>query len=744
VTAVDSLPEIVSSPKQSLREWRLQVLNWVLYGLAFLGVLAVIGEARLRLEDGRNGFTIFYILMQSGTVLAACVHRLGFVPRAVILVSALYASAIGGYLLSGIVNVAPPFLFAAVIMSTLFLGLRWGVGVLVLSVATMGGMGVAFTLGWLEAPWIPPEGSPDLWFTYSAIFVALGAATVASIWFLIRRLEGSLETSVDLIHSLEQRFREQERAEQAMQASEARLLEAQRVGRIGSFEWGVRERNAWWSDEMYRVLGREAGAERPRFAALLQEIHPEDRARIAEGARAWLSGEGPSSLEGRIVLKDGSIRHLRAEARLDRGADGKPERAAGTVQDITEARELEQQLRQSQKLETVGQLAGGVAHDFNNLLTVITGYGASLAENLEGEAREAAREICLAAERASALTRQLLAFSRRQVLEPRILDLNGVVRELDGMLRRLIGEEVSCELLLDPSLGRVMADPGQMQQVVLNLVLNARDAMPQGGKLTIRTHEVDCSGDACHLLRHPGGKLTLQTYEVDSPPEGTGIALGSDPVGCVCLSVTDDGCGMDPETQARIFEPFFTTKGAGGGTGLGLSTVYGIVKQSDGGIRVESSPGRGTTVELYLPRVDGSEERAPVESSAPETEHRGSERILLVEDQESVRRMTRKALESRGYRVLEAREGAEALAIARGSPGDLDLVVTDVVMPRMGGIELAMQLREEWPNMRVLFVSGHPRHASWTETALPAGAAFLEKPFGPREIAKKVRETLDA
>jgi CheY-like chemotaxis protein len=288
------------------------------------------------------------------------------------------------------------------------------------------------------------------------------------------------------------------------------------------------------------------------------------------------------------------------------------------------------------------------------------------------------------------------------------------------MLRRLIGEEVSCELLLDPSLGRVMADPGQMQQVVLNLVLNARDAMPQGGKLTIRS------------------------YEVDSPPEDAAVALGSDPVGCVCLSVSDDGCGMDAETQARIFEPFFTTKGAGGGTGLGLSTVYGIVKQSDGGIRVESSPGRGTTVELYLPRVDGSEERASVESSGPETEHRGSERILLVEDQESVRRMTRKALESRGYRVLEASEGADALAIARGSPGDLDLVVTDVVMPRMGGIELAMQLREEWPNIRVLFVSGHPRHASWTETALPAGAAFLEKPFGPREIARKLRETLDA
>jgi CheY-like chemotaxis protein len=368
----------------------------------------------------------------------------------------------------------------------------------------------------------------------------------------------------------------------------------------------------------------------------------------------------------------------------------------------------------------VGQLAGGVAHDFNNLLTVITGYGESLLADLEGEAQEAAKEVCLAAERASSLTRQLLAFSRRQFLQPRTLDLNGVVRELEGMLRRVIGEDVECELSLDSSLGSVMADAGQIQQIVLNLAVNARDAMPQGGSLKV------------------------ETYEVDSFPEYAGVAFGSDPVRYVCLSVSDDGCGMDPETRARIFEPFFTTKDAGRGTGLGLSTVYGIVKQSDGEIRVRSSLGHGTTVEIYLPRVEGPEELAAISSAGMDAQQRGFETILLVEDEELVRRMIRRVLERYGYRILEAREGAEALAMAQQHQGDLDLVLTDVVMPRMGGIELAVRLREERPEIRVVLMSGYAHRAGWTAADLPAGAGFLEKPFGPGEVTRRVREALDA
>ena len=265
-----------------------------------------------------------------------------------------------------------------------------------------------------------------------------------------------------------------------------------------------------------------------------------------------------------------------------------------------------------------------------------------------------------------------------------------------------------------------MADAGQMQQVVLNLALNARDAMSRGGRLRIQTHEVDSS------------------------PEAIDIELGFDPVRHVCLSVSDDGCGMDAETRAQIFEPFFTTKAAGSGTGLGLSTVYGIVKQSDGEIRVRSAPGRGTTVTIYLPRVEGLEAPGDVGPSQPEAEHRGFETILLAEDEGPVRRMLRKALERCGYQVLEAREGAEALAIARENQGSLDLVLTDLVMPRMGGVELAERLREEWPKIRVLFMSGYAHRASLIGAALPAGAVLLEKPFEQGEVTRAVRETLDA
>jgi signal transduction histidine kinase/CheY-like chemotaxis protein len=718
LTAVHDPPE-VPSPKAFLREWRESILNWVLNGIAFFGAFALIGGVKLRLAEGRLDYVALYVLAYAVVLLAAGVRRLGLTPRALILLAVLYAVALSSFLLHGMTSTGPVLLFAMVAMATILFELRWGLSALFVSVTTMAGVGAAFGWGWLGVPAVELVATPGDWFTNTAILAGLGTTTVISMTFLIRRLKGSVETSADLVLSLQQRVRERERAEEALRTSEMRLLEAQRVGRIGSFEWNARDEVLWMSGEMYRVLGREKGGQRPRFESFLKQIHSEDRERVDAAVRAWLAGEEPSPLEWRIVWGDGSIRHVRAQPRMERGEDGEPERLVGTIQDITDARELEHQLRQSQKLEAVGQLAGGVAHDFNNLLTVITGYGESLLTDLEGEPQQAAKEVCLAAERASALTRQLLAFSRRQFLQPRILDLNSVVRELEGMLRRVIGEDVECELALDPSLGRVMADAGQIQQIVLNLSLNARDAMPQGGNLRI------------------------QTCEVDSFPEYAGVALGSNPVRYVCLSVSDDGCGMDADTRARIFEPFFTTKNPGSGTGLGLSTVYGIVKQSDGEIRVRSAPGLGTTVEIYLPRVEESVERVAAGASGPEAEHRGFETILVVEDEELVRGMIRKALESSGYRILEAREGADALAVARRHEGDLDLVLTDVVMPRMGGVELAERLREEWPRIGVLYMSGYADRDGRSGAALPAGASLLEKPFGPREVARKVREALD-
>ena len=717
---MDDPHDEAASPQESLQEWREWILKWVLNGLAFFGGFAVIGGVKLRLYDGRLDYVALYLLGYGAILLAALAHRLGFVPRALILLGVLYVVAVSGFTLRELSTSAPIFLFAAVVLVAILFELRSSVGALLLCGATMAGLGAGFTLGWLE---VPPEAlaaTPSRWFTHTVIFLGLGTTTVISTTFLIRRLESSVGTSADLVLSLKQRVRERERAQEELRVSQARLLEAQWVARIGSFEWDMRTGNLWWSDEMYRVLGQEIHAHEPRAEGFLDQVHSEDREQVAAAVRAWRSGGGPGALECRIVREDGSIRRVRAQPRLERGADGEPERLLGTVQDITEARELEQQLRQSQKLEAVGQLAGGVAHDFNNLLTVITGYGESLLGDLEGEAQEAAKEVCLAAERASALTRQLLAFSRQQLLQPRILDLNGVLQELEGMLRRVIGEDVECELSLDSSLGMVMADAGQIQQIVLNLSVNARDAMPQGGSLKV------------------------ETYEVDSFPEFAGVAFGSDPVRYVCLSVSDDGSGMDPETRARIFEPFFTTKDAGRGTGLGLSTVYGIVKQSDGEIRVRSSLGHGTTVEIYLPRVEGPEEPAAASSPGTDAQQRGFETILVVEDEELVRRMIRRVLERYGYRIFEARDGAEAMAIAQRHQGDLDLVLTDVVMPQMGGIELAVRLREERPEIRVLFMSGYAHRAGWTEADLPGGAAFLEKPFGPDEVTRRVREAIDA
>ncbi len=709
----------VTSPADSLREWREQILSWVLNGVAFFGAFAALGGVKLRLSDGRLGYAALYLAGYGALLLAAFVPRLGFVPRAAILLGVLYALAVGGFVLHGLATPGPIFLFGAVVLATVLFDLRRGVVTLLLGGATMSGVGVAFALGWLDAPLAPLPAALSNWLTNSAIFLGLGTATVISMTFLNRRLGSSLETSAELVRSLEQRGREREAVQEALRASEARLLEAQRVAGIGSFEWDAGRRTLWLSDQMYRLLGRERAAEKPGFEILLDQVHPEDQDGVAAAVEGWRAGHEPSTLECRIVRRDGSTHQVRVQARLEQGAGAERGRFLGTIQDITEARELEQQLRQSQKLEAVGRLAGGVAHDFNNLLTVITGYGQSLLADLEGEPQEAAREVVLAAERASTLTGQLLAFSRRQFLQPRVLDLNGVVREFEGMLRRLVGEDVECELSLDPSLGRVLADAGQIQRILLNLSLNARDAMPRGGHLTI------------------------QTSEVDSLPDGVGADLGREPVRQVCLSVIDDGCGMDPETRARIFEPFFTTKGAGGGTGLGLSTVYGIVKQSEGEIRVQSAPGRGTTVEIYLPRIEGLEEPATADAEEPETEHLGAETILVVEDEEPVRRMTCTALERNGYRILQAADGAEALAIARRHQGSLDLVLTDLIMPEMGGVALVERLQKERPGIGVLFMSGYAHSGDWEALEVPAGAPLLEKPFGPREVNRKVRQTLD-
>jgi two-component system, cell cycle sensor histidine kinase and response regulator CckA len=384
-------------------------------------------------------------------------------------------------------------------------------------------------------------------------------------------------------------------------------------------------------------------------------------------------------------------------------------------------REHEQgeQLRQSQKLEGIGRLAGGIAHDFNNLLTAINGYSDLMLRRLcEGDPlRRNAEEIRKAGERAASLTRQLLAFSRKQVLQPLVLDLNAVVADMDKLLRRLIGEDIDLVTSLEPKLGRVKADPGQIEQVVMNLAVNARDAMPRGGHLTIETRNVylDKTYAHSHVSVHPG------RY--------------------VMLAVSDTGIGIDAKIREHIFEPFFTTKEAGKGTGLGLSMVYGIVKQSGGNIWVYSEPGHGTAFKIYLPQI---EEEASTESSVIASEVvRGTETILLVEDEERLRELIREILEMEGYTVLAASNGHEALSICEQHEGTIDLLITDVVMPEMSGRELAESLEHNCSDVKVLFMSGYTDDAIVRHGVLEASAFFLQKPFTPDALSRKVREVLN-
>jgi PAS domain S-box-containing protein len=401
-------------------------------------------------------------------------------------------------------------------------------------------------------------------------------------------------------------------------------------------------------------------------------------------------------------------------------------KAGGTfeifIEDVTETRILELQLRQAQKMEAIGRLAGGIAHDFNNLLMVISGYSEFLLERLgpDPRLRGPAQEIFNATERATSLTRQLLAFSRKQLLTPKVLDLNEIVAENLKMLTRMIGEDIDLVMVPGASLGAVRADPGQIDQVIMNLAVNARDAMPEGGKLTIETANVTLNEN----FARTHSPITAGDY--------------------VMLAISDTGVGMDSETQTRIFEPFFTTKGAKG-TGLGLSTVYGVVKQSGGFIFVDSQPHRGTAFHVYFPRVDGREDAATAQDylGLPRVE-RGQETILLVEDEIHLRRLARQYLENQGYKILEAEDGAAALQIVDGHKGTIDLLLTDVIMPGMNGRELARQISRLLPNIRVLYMSGYTENAIGHDGMLDPGINLLQKPFSLPSLKDRVREVLDS
>jgi PAS domain S-box-containing protein len=439
-------------------------------------------------------------------------------------------------------------------------------------------------------------------------------------------------------------------------------------------------------------------------------------------ADLWQTIKRGDVWEGQLVnkRKDGTLFSERATISAVRDESGKIKHFVAVKKDVTHEIQLEDQLRQSQKMEAIGQLAGGVAHDFNNLLTAINGYSSLALQRIavDSPIKSYLEEIKKAGDRAANLTRQLLAFGRKQILQPVPINLNDIVTDMNKMLRRLIGEDIVLNAKLDPNLKTIKADSGQIEQVLVNLVVNARDAMPSGGNLTIETASI----------------------ELDS--EYAGKRVGVVPGRYVMLAVSDTGIGMNEATRARIFDPFFTTKDKGKGTGLGLSTVYGIVKQSGGNIWVYSEEGRGTTFKVYLPQIETAEK---IESLKPETEiPHGSETILLLEDEDIVRNLTCQILESAGYKVVEAARGEEAIKSFKAENGSIDLLLTDVVMPEMSGKEVADRICELRPSMKVLFMSGYTDEAIVHHGVLDSNVQFIQKPFTPAALAIKIREVLEA
>lgn len=451
-------------------------------------------------------------------------------------------------------------------------------------------------------------------------------------------------------------------------------------------------------------------------------LHEEDRERILSATEIAMRENLETDLEYRIVGRDGTIHWVHDKGRFVLDENNDQIGWQGVIVDITKTKAMEEQLRQSQKLESVGRLAGGIAHDFNNMLTAINGYSDLTLRRLKPDdpLRQNIGEIKRAGERSATLTNQLLAFSRKQMLKPEVLYFNRIIADTAMMLQRLIGENIELVTVLNPDAGPIEVDPGQLTQVIMNLAVNARDAMPQGGKLTLETDNIYLDED--YARRH------------------VSVVPGE----YVMLAVSDTGNGMDVETQAHIFEPFFTTKAVGKGTGLGLATVYGIVKQSGGNIWVYSEAGHGTTFKIYLPRV-ASQQVETAESKADLDElPKGAETILLVEDEQMVRSLTCHILELCGYTVLEAQNGIEASAVCEKSECKIDMLMTDVVMPLMGGRELAERLAQTHPQLRVLFTSGYTDDAIVRHGVIETGTNFIQKPFTPNALAHKVREVLDA
>jgi len=516
--------------------------------------------------------------------------------------------------------------------------------------------------------------------------------------------------------------------EERLRESEARFRRLVERAPLGSYLNDAEGNTVYCNPRVGVIFGRPV--EENLGGAWRTRVYPADQERLFAQRDAFLrSDDDEIRYEYRIVRPDGAVRYVVVDQVRLRTSDGSTEGFIGIVDDVTERRALEAQLRQSQKLEAVGRLAGGVAHDFNNLLTVIGNYGEFLTQDLPTGTRARAdlEELLGATRRAAALTRQLLTFGRKQVSAPRLLDPNVVIREVEQMVRRLIGEHIALITDLDANVGRVLVDPGQLEQVVVNLAINARDAMPSGGLLTLETA----------VARLTASDLLAQSAD------DVVTALPGAPGDHVVIRVTDTGLGMDETTQRRVFEPFFTTKPQGSGTGLGLATIYGIVAQAGGRLRLRSAPNDGTTVEVYLPvHASADVTGVPVaQRASPTLAPHGRETVLVAEDESAVREAVRRILERAGYTVIGARHGADALLLWRERRADIALVLTDLVMPEMRGAELAAAIRADAPDAKIVYMSGYA-----SERARPTVSpddVLLQKPFEPETLLHAVRRVLD-
>jgi PAS domain S-box-containing protein len=522
--------------------------------------------------------------------------------------------------------------------------------------------------------------------------------------------------------SIKRDVTERKQAAETLRQSQERLHLALKAARMGTWSWDVTTNTLNWDEGLESLYDLGPGEKITRYEQFMERVHQDDRAFVENSVERALNGAGGLDYEFRIVLPNGRVRWLADQGRVVRDQAGTLLYMTGVCVDVTERKHVEERLRQAQRMESVGQLAGGIAHEANNMMSVVLGCADYVLQrsDLSEPVRQDVEQIWKAAKRTAGVTQQLLAFSRRQVLQPQMLDLNATVRGLEPILNRTLGESSGLRMHLSPTLGRVRADPGQLEQVLMNLTLNARDAMQDGGRLTIETMNVVL--DPRYVAAKPVETLKPGEY--------------------AALIVTDTGHGMDRETLGRIFEPFFTTKDVGQGTGLGLSTVYGIVKQSGGFIWAYSEPGLGTTFKVYFPLVASLDEvtdapGAPLPANCDEV-------VLIAEDEPMVRGIMARTLRESGYGVLEAADGREALEILEARGEEVSLIVADVVMPGLGGREMAARLAERWPRVPVLFTSGYTGLDVVRRGLLEEGREFIQKPLAPEELIRRVRQMVDA